>query len=257
MRSCVRFSTLVAVLMVGALSMGCGKKAPECQMVVGTLNELGTKLSQAQKVTSNSDSKPEQVAAALRPFAVAAEAAGNSLAKAQITIAEIKKIADDASGASLALSASATKMADLADQMKGADAAGKAVEDQKKLVDTSDAAIKKICESGVARCAELAKVMEAFPSPPEKADNLQAVGAWSAKLSAWAVTLSKVRLDNPDLKAQVAAFDQGWKTFAAAMTTLVGISESASKLNDAAKVLDSQIDLANKAVAEANAFCKS
>ena len=58
MRSCVRFGTLVAVLMVGSLSMGCGKKAPEGQMVVGTLNVLGTKLSQAQKVTGNSDSKP-------------------------------------------------------------------------------------------------------------------------------------------------------------------------------------------------------
>jgi hypothetical protein len=243
--------------MAGSLLMGCSKKGPECQMVIGSLNELGTKLAEAQKVTGNNDSKPEQVATALRPFAASSKLSGEKLAQSQITVAEIKKIAGDASGAALALSASATKMADMADHMKGLDAAGKALDDQKKVVDTAEAGVKKICEASPAQCAELVKVLEKFPPPPEKADNLQATGAWSSKLSGWAADLAKVKIDNSELKAQVSAYDQGWKTFAATMTTLVGITETAKKYDDVAKEFNAQIDVANKAVAAANGFCNA
>jgi hypothetical protein len=257
MKFVARYGTSFAVAVVSSLlGMGCSKKGPECQTVVGSMNVLGTKLSEAQKVTGAADSKPEQVAAALRPFAAAAKDTGDTLAKAELTVAEIKKIATEASVASLALAVSAAKMADSADQMKGIDAAGRAVDAQKKIVDTAEAEIKKICEAG-AQCVELAKVLVAFPSPPEKSDNLEATGVWTGKLSTWAAELAKVKIDNATLKTQVTAFDQGWKSFAAAMSALVTITESAKKYDDVAKLFNAQIDSANKAIADANGYCKS
>jgi hypothetical protein len=220
------------------------------------MNALGAKLSDAQKVTGASDVKPEQVAAALRPFAAAAKETGDTLAKTELTVAEIKKIAAEASVASLALATSATKMADSAEQMKGLDAAGKAVENQKKIVDAADAEIKKICEAG-AECSELAKVLVKFPTPPEKTDNLEATGVWTGKLSAWAAELAKVKIDNANLKTQVTGFDQAWKALAAAMSTLVTITETAKKFDEVAKVFSTQIDSANKAISDANGYCKS
>jgi len=157
--------------------------------------------------------------------------------------------------ASLALATSASKMANDAEQMKGLDAAGKAVDDQKKIVDTADAEIKKLCQAG-AECAELAKVLGAFPPPPERADNLEATGVWTGKLSVWAAELAMVKIDNANLKTQVTVFDQGWKTFATAMSTLVMITETAKKYDDVAKAFNAQIDSANKAIADANGYCK-
>jgi len=258
MKSFARYGTsfAAAVAVSSLLSMGCSKKGPECQTVIHSMNVLGEKLSDTQKVTGATDSKPEQVAAALRPFAAAAKDTGDALAKAELTIAEIKKIAAEASVAALALAASAAKMADSADQMKGLDAAGKAVDDQKKVVDAAEAEIKKLCEAG-AQCAELAKVLVAFPPPPEKADNMEATGVWTGKLSAWAAELAKVKISDAKLKTQVTAFDQGWKTFATAMSTLVTITETAKKYDEVAKAFNAQIDSANKAIADANGYCKS
>jgi len=257
MYSITRLGSALSLLVAGSLAIACNKKAPECKMVIGSLNELGTKLGEAQKVTGNSNAKPEEVAAALRPFAGFAKASGDKLAQATITIAEIKKIAGDASGAAQGLSSRASKMAELAEQMKGLDAAGKAIDDQKKRVDAAEAGIKKVCEASAAQCAQLGKVLEAFPQPPENHDDSKAVGAWSAKLDSWAGELSKVKIGSPELQAQVKAYDQGWKAFASAMTTLVGITENAKKLDELSKEFNGQIDAANKAVADANAFCNA
>jgi hypothetical protein len=257
MKSSARVGTSIAVVLTSSLlGFGCSKKTPECQTVISSMNQLGAKLTETQKVTGNNDSKPEQVAAALRPFAATAKATGDALANAQLTVPEIKKIGAEASAASLALAASSSKMADAVDQMKGLDAAGKAVDDQKKLVDTAEAEIKKICEAKAAQCVELAKVLGKFPAPPEKSENIQATVAWTAKLGAWAAELAKVEIKNPELKSQVTAFDNGWKSFGAAMSMLVGITETAKKYEDFAKTFNAQIDAANKAIGDANAFCK-
>ena len=244
------------VLALPLLGIGCSKKGPECETVIGSMNELGTKLGETQKVTSNSDAKPEQVAAALRPFALTAKSTGDKLAKGELTVPEIRKIAADASAAALALSSNSTRMADAADQMKGLDAASKAVEDQKKVVDTAEAEIKKLCEANAGQCVSLAKVMATFPPPPDKTDNMQLAAAWAVKLNAWATELTKVEVKNEALKGQIANFEKGWKSCAAAMTTLVGISETAKKYDEFANAFNAQIDVANKAIASANNFCK-
>jgi hypothetical protein len=239
------------------LGLACSKKGPECQTLIGSMNDLGSKLSEAQKVTSNNEAKPEQVAAALRPFALTAKSTGEKLAKSELTVSEIRKIATDASAAALALASNAAQMADAAEQMKGIDAASKAVDDQRKLVDGAESEIKKLCEASAAQCVELAKVMAAFPPPPDKTDNMQLVGAWATKLNTWAADLAKVEVKNEALKGQIANFGRGWKSCAAAMTTLVGISETAKKYDEFANAFNAQIDIANKAIGSANAFCRS
>ncbi len=251
-----RFGASTWLLALALLSAGCSKKGAECQSLIGSMNELGTKLSETQKVTSNSDAKPEQVAAALRPFALAAKTTGEKLAAGELTVPEIKKLAGEASRASLALASSSASMADAADKMKGLDAAGKSVEEQKKVVDSAEAEIKKICDANAKQCVNLAKVLVTFPPPPDKTDNLPATSAWTAKLNAWAAELTKVEVTDPPLKIQVSNFEKGWRNFAAAMTTLVGISEMAKQYDEFAKTFNAQIDVANKAIGEANNLCK-
>lgn len=257
MKSPARLGVATAMLTLPLLAFSCSKKGPECQSLIGSMNELGTRLAETQRVTSDTNAKPEQVAAALRPFAIAAKATGDKLALSAMTVPEIKKIASDASAAALALASSSGSMADTADQMRGLDAAGKSVEDQKKIVDGAEAEIKKFCDANAGQCVELAKVLVTFPTPPEKSDNLPATAAWSTKLETWAGELSKVELKDAGLKTQVTTFEKGWKAFAAAMTTLVGISDTAKRYDEFAKAFNAQIDLANRAIGDANNFCKS
>jgi hypothetical protein len=245
------------LVVAGLLLLGCSKKVPECNALIESMNDLGTKLAEAQKVTGNTDSKPEQVAAALRPFAAAAKGTGDKLAQGKMTVPEIKKIADDASKASLALGASAANMADAADKMKGMDAAGKAVEEQHKVIDGAEAEIKKACEAKPGACTKLAEMLTAVPKPPDKNSDAKLLAEWSGKLTKWTSDLATVEIKDDVLKTSVATFEKGWKAFAAAMTTLVGVLESAKQFDDANKAFNGQIDQVNKAISDANAFCKA
>jgi predicted nucleic acid-binding Zn-ribbon protein len=219
------------------------------------MNELGSKLAETQKVTGNGDAKPEQIAAALRPFGAAASAAGETLTKSEFTVPEIRKTSADATVASLGLAASAKEMAILADEMKGIDAAGKAIDDQRKTIDSAEAQIKKACEANANQCVDLAKVLAAFPPPPDKTDNAEALKAWSTKLNAWASDLAKVEVKDASLKGHVSQFDSAWRGFAVAMSTLASVSDTAKKYDESAKKFNAQIDAANKAISEANSFC--
>lgn len=256
MISAARFGVTATMLTLTLFGSSCSKKGPECQDLIGSMNELGAKLAETQIVTSDNNAKPEQVAAALRPFAQAAQSTGDKLAQDTVTVPEVKSIAAAAAAAAKALAASSSGLADIADRMRGLDSASKAVEAQKKLVDSAEAEIKKFCDANTMQCIELAKVLVTFPTPPEKSDNLQATSAWTAKLNTWAAELEKVELKDEQLKAHVTQFEKSWKAFAGAMTTLVGISETAKKYDELAKTFNSQIDMANRAIGDANNFCK-
>lgn len=247
-------TTVLSVLML--LGAGCSKKGPECQKLISSMNELGSKLADTQKVTSNEDARPEQVAAALRPFAQAAKSASDSLSKGDITVPELKRIAGTASAASLALASSSNNMADAAEQMKGLDIATKAAEEHKKIVDNAEAEIRKICNTQVALCSELGKVLAAFPVPPERSEDAVQTATWTAKLSDWARELAKVPIKDEALKMQLAIFERGWKDLASTLSTLVQISETAKKYDGYTKSFNAQIDVANKAINEANTFCR-
>jgi len=255
MRKSMSCTPAIVLCAMAALSAGCSKKGTECQSLIGSINGIVSSLEAAQKVTGNNDSKPEQISAALRPFAKSASAAGEALGKAEFTVPEIKKIAGETSASMVALAANASSMADLADQMKGVDAAGKAIDDQKKVIDSNEAEIKKDCEAKPSLCTELAKVLEAFPAPPGKSDDTVAIAAWSAKLNSWAAALAKVDVKDAGLKGHVKNFETSWTTFAAAMKTLSSVSETAKKYDENTKQFNAQIDAANKATSEANAFC--
>lgn len=243
------------LFVVAALSTGCSKKGPECQTLISSINGIVASLEAAQKVTGANDAKPEQVSAALRPFAKSATTTGEALGKTEFTVPEIKKIAGETSAAMGALAASASSMADLADQMKGVDAAAKATDDQKKVIDASEGEIKKACEAKAGLCTDLAKVLDAFPPPPSKSDDTAAVAAWSAKLNTWAANLAKVEVKDAALQGHVKSYETAWKAFATAMNSLAAVGGTEKKFEEVTKQFNTQIDAANKATADANTFC--
>lgn len=247
-------TTVLAVLL---LSTSCSKKGPECQKLINSMNELGTKLADTQKVTGNEEARPEQVAAALRPFAQAARHTSESLSKSDITVPELKRIASSASAASLALASSSSSMADAAEQMKGLDTATKAAEQHKKIVDDAEAEIRKICSTQAALCTELAKVLASFPVPPDRSDDAAQTATWTTRLAGWTRELANVPIKDEGLRVQLATFEKGWKDFASVLSTLVQISETAKKYDGYTKSFNAQIDAANKAISEANAFCRT
>lgn len=256
MISVARHRAMTALIGISLWAVGCSRKGEECQKLIGSMNELGTQLAETQKVTSSDTAKPEQVAAALRPFASAARSNSESLSKRSITVPEVRRIADAAAAASLALASSSIGMADAADQMKGLDAATKAADIHKKSVDDAEAEIRKTCGANVMLCAELGKVLSTFPAPPEKTDDAQTTSAWNSKLNAWAAELTRIEIKNEALRLQVSNFERGWKDFAAVLTELVRISETAKKYDALTKTFNAQIDVANKAIGDANSFCR-
>lgn len=255
MRKSLAMSLSIVSVMTALCATACSKKGAECKAIITKMNDLGTRLAETQKVTGAADAKPVQVAAALGPFSTASKGVADSLSTVAPTIPELKKIADDASKAVAALSAAASQMTQYAGQMQNVGAAGKAVDDSKSAVDAAEAEIKKSCEASPAKCKELSKVLSAFPSPPQKSEDTKAVAAWTGKLSTWAADLAKVEIMDPTLKQQVQSFDKGWKSFGTAMSQLVSTTDAAGKYDETAKSFNIQIDQANKAIAEANAFC--
>jgi hypothetical protein len=209
MISVARHCALMALIGVSLWAVGCSRKSEECQKLIGSMNELGNQLVETQKVTSSDSAKPEQVAAALRPFASAAKSNSESLSKSSITVPEIRRIADVAAAASLALASSSISMADAADQMKGLEAATKAADVHKKLVDDAESEIRKACNANAVLCIELAKVLSSFPVPPERAEDGEKTSAWSSKLNAWAAELAKVDIKDDALRTQVSNFERG------------------------------------------------
>lgn len=256
MISVARHRARIALIGISLWAVGCSKKGEECQKLIGSMNDLGTQLAEAQKVTSSDAAKPEQVAAALRPFASAARSNSESLSKSSITVPEIRRIADVAAAASLALASSSISMADAADQMKGLDTATKAADLHKKSVDDAESEIRKICGANAPLCAELAKVLSTFPAPPERTEDPAKTSAWNSKLNAWTAELTRVEIKDEALRAQVSNFERGWRDFASVLTELVRISETAKKYDTFTKSFNAQIDVANKAIGDANNFCR-
>lgn len=250
-----RSRTAIWLLSIALSGAGCNRQRPECQSLIVSLNDLGSKLAETRRVTSKADAKPEQVAAALRPFSLAARVSGEKLASGALTVPEVKRVAGDASHATLALASSSASMADAAEQLSGLDAANKAVEDQKRLIDSAEAELQRICDANKRSCFDLAKVLATFPPTPEKMDSLATISAWETKFIAWAQERAKITITDPTLMTQVTNFEKGFKAWVAAATVLVGMHEQAKRYDELTKVFNAQIDVVNKAIGEANHLC--
>jgi len=252
MRSLFEFGVLMIAML---LAQGCGKKGAECELIVGSMKRLGKELAVAQKVTSNKNSKLDQVAAALRPFAAAAKDTGEVLAASELTTPELKKIAKDASEAALALAESSTKMADAAERMKGIDAARRAVNIRKTFVDAGETKLHELCTPATRECAPLLKVLFDAPRIPETPGDLQAKQAWANQVSVWASRLAGVHVANPDVNRQTASLTEAWKSFTSAMTALATLSDEALAMDEASKAFSTPINSANAAMNAASKIC--
>jgi hypothetical protein len=192
----------------------------------------------------------------LAPFSNAAKGIAESLNAHPPTGTELKKTSGEAANAALGLSVLSGKMATYAEQMKDSDAAGKAVDDYKQVVDNAEAEIKKFCAANAGQCVELAKALTVFPPPPDKSEDDAATDTWIGKLGAWAAELTKVDIQDPGLKLQLQTFNRGWRDFGGAMSKLVTIVKAAKTYDELSHDFNAQIDQANKSIAEANAFCR-
>ncbi|HEY5955458.1 MAG TPA: hypothetical protein VIV60_02845 [Polyangiaceae bacterium] len=241
--------------LLASSELGCSRKGPECLQLIGSLNDLGAQLASAQKVTGDERANPEQLAAALRPFTAAARAASKRLNDANLTQSELRQIAQNAATATSALAEVSSHLVETAEQLTGLDSAGRAVTEQKKMLDATEGDIKKICDAKTSACIELAKILAGFPTPPDANSDAPTSYAWSSRVSAWTKDLSRLELKDQGLASQVKAFETGWLSFANAMETLVRMSENAKKYDEFAGSFNAQIDRANEAISAANRYC--
>ncbi len=236
---------------------GChrGQKAPECKVLVNSMSELGDKLAAARKVVSASEVQPTEVADALRPFSSTAKNVANSLNAKLPAVSSLRTVASAAATISLTLSNQSAKMADFADQMKDVDTASKAVDENKQRVDKLEVQIKEICEADTAKCIDLSQVLARFPAPTDQTDVTADATAWTRKLNAWTRDLALIKIQDLELGTRVQAFMKGWQELGVAMARLVAILELGKQYETLTKDFNTQIERANKVIAEANSLC--
>jgi hypothetical protein len=253
MRTPVCFGLLLA-LCCGACNWG--KKAPECKVLVSSLNELSATLAGAHTVLSAADVQPMQVVETLKPFSEAAKKTARTLNAQVPTVSKLRAISAHAAAAALAIGSQSAQLAEYASQMIDMDAANRAVDENKQRADKLEAELKKTCEAEPSKCVELSQVLARFPAPAEQTEVDQDIAVWTGKLSAWAVELSKVRLEDAELRQHVEAFRQTWLETGVAMSRLVAILEVGKKYEALNRDLNTQIERANQAIAEANESCE-
>lgn len=233
-----------------------GKKAPECKVLVSSLNELSATLAGAHTVLSAADVQPTQVVEILKPFSEAAKKTARTLNAQVPTVSKLRTISEHAAAAVAAIGNQSALLAEYAGQMFDMDAANRTVDDIKQRVDMLEAELKKACESEPNKCGELSQVLAHFPAPADQTAIDQDIAVWTRKLSAWAIELSKVQLEDSELRKHVEAFRQTWLELGVAMTRLVAILEVGKKYEALNRDLNTQIERANQAIAEANKSCE-
>jgi hypothetical protein len=245
---------LLLALCCGACNWG--KKAPECKLLVSSLNGLSATLAGAHTVLSAADVQPMQVAETLKPFSEAAKNTAHTLNAQVPTVSKLRAISEHAAAAAAAIGSQSAQLAEYAGQMIDMDAANRAVDDNKQRVDKLEAELKKACEAEPSKCIELSQVLAHFPAPADQTEVDQDIAVWTRKLNAWAVELARVQVENKELREHVEAFRRTWLDLGVAMSRLVAILEVGKKYESLNRELNTQIERANQAIAEANKSCE-
>ena len=245
---------LLLALCCGACNWG--RKAPECKVLVSSLNKLSTTLAGAHTVLGAADVQPMQVVETLKPCSVAAKNTARTLNAQVPTVSKLRTISEHAAAAAAAIGSQSAQLAEYAGQMSDMDAANRAVDDNKQRVDRLEAQIKQACEAEPSKCVELSEVLAHFPAPADQTEVDQDIAVWTRKLSAWATELAKVQLQDTELRTHVEAFRRTWLELSVAMSRLVAILEVGNKYESLNRDLNTQIERANQAIAEANESCK-
>jgi len=245
---------LLLALCCGACNWG--KKAPECKLLVSSLNGLSATLAGAHTVLSAADVQPMQVVETLKPFSDTAKNTALTLNTQMPTASKLRSISERAAAAAAAIGNQSAQLAEYAGQMIDMDAANRAVDENKQRVDQLEAQIKQACEGAPNKCVELSEVLAHFPAPADQTEIGQDIAVWTQKLSTWATELAKVQVENKELRGHVEAFRQTWLALSVAMSRLVAILEVGKKYESLNQALNTQIERANQAIAEANKSCE-
>jgi len=225
-------------------------------VLVSSLNGLSATLAGAHTVLSAAEVQPMQVVETLKPFSEVAKNTARILNAQVPTVSRLRTISEHAAAAAAAIGSQSAQLAEYAGQMIDMDAANRAVDDNKERVDKLEAELKKACEAEPTKCKELSDVLAHFPAPTDQAEIDQDIAVWTRKLSAWATELAKVQLEDSELRGQVEAFRRTWLDLGVAMSRLVAILEVGKKYESLNQDLNTQIERANQAIAEANKSCE-
>src|SRR4051812_20906284 len=138
----IRIVSAGAALLLTLAISGCSKKVPECNSVIDVMNAIGPKIKGADKAAG---------VAGLKIIHEAEEKAAGDLAKLEITIPEVKKIAGDFQK-NLKASAAASKklMASLEDPAADAaktEAASKEMDAATEAVSKGIDDLNKFCQN--------------------------------------------------------------------------------------------------------------
>lgn len=240
---------------LAVLSVGCGKKAKECDGLITAMNDLGNRVSVAQRAADQPDAKPADLIAVLGPLSKDAAALAEKLRKEVPTSPEVRSLSDDFSSFSTELAAEATKIATASEKLATADAIAEALELAQKDVDKAQAELERFCTANPSICVPISEPLTKLPSGPSSADDGEAVAKWKQALESWLASLTKLPLEDAPLKKLVEDFSNAWTKVGDKMSELSALTTTAREVEAAGKRFDSLIDKANLIITRANREC--
>jgi len=251
-----RFEACVSAAALIGSSCNGERKELECRALVDTMNGLSSMLAATRGVLSAPEVQPAQVAGALKPFSEKAKTTARALEERTPTESRLRAISARAGAAAGALSQQAAQMAEYAQEMGQMDSTNRTVDDSKRRVDELETLIRQTCERQPGKCTQLSRVLARFPAPTDQSELGHEMAAWTHQLTQWTDELSKVSIEDPQLRSLVETFKQRWDELGAGLSRLVVILEVGKKYEDLNREFNAQIVQANQAIAEVNATCQ-
>lgn len=165
MSPALRRSALVTATLLSAGLVGCDKKGPECQAMVGVINPASDAMMRA--ASSKGGTLAEQ-AGEMRKMATVTKNAADAMSKLSVTVPELKKVQSDYQALYTAASTDSTSLAAALDEIGAAE---KEMDRVGGALKTAIDAWGEACSSDKNKpeadgCAAFAAAMQALPKDP-------------------------------------------------------------------------------------------
>lgn len=247
--------TRTLAVLVGVLGLGCGKKAKECDGLITSMNDLGNRVSVAQRAADQPDAKPADLIAVLTPLAKDAGSLAAKLRKESPTTTEVRALADEFAKFSTDLANEATKIAAASEKLATADAIAEALEHAQKDVDKAQAELERYCTANPTVCVSISEPLTKLPAGPSSADDGELVAQWRKALGTWLASFTALPIEDATLKKHLDDFSGAWTRVGEKMVELSALTNTAREVEAAGKRFDSLIDQANLVITRANREC--
>ncbi len=242
-------------MVLALVGVGCGKKAKECDGLITSMNDLGNRVSVAQRAADQPDAKPTDLIAVLGPLSRDATALATKLRKETPTSADVRALTDEFATFSTELAAEAPKIAAASEKLATADAIAEALELAQKDVDKAQAELERYCTASPSICVPISEPLTKLPSGPSSADDGELVAQWRKALQSWLGSFAALPIEDEALKKLLGDFSAAWTKVGEKMSELSALTTTAREVEAAGKRFDSLIDRANLVITRANREC--